>query len=101
MRHKHADLIIAFANNKNLKIQWFNSINGEWVDTYSPCFHEAEAYRIKPTIQRYRVALMNDKDGYYILAQNGGFEFNPENYPGFVCWRTDWIEYEVPSTSVD
>ena len=101
MRHKHADLMIEYANNKDLKIQWCNSIGGEWVDAYVPCFHEDAAYRIKPNIQRYRVALMKVESTYYTSTQDEGMSFNPEMSPQFVCWRTDWIEYEVPSTSVD
>ena len=101
MRHKHADLMIEYANNTDLRFEYFSTLSNKWKDADIPAFHKDLEYRIKPTIQRYRVALMKDEDGYYVLTKNEHFAFDPENYPTFVCWRTDWIEYEVPSTTVD
>lgn len=43
-RHKHADLIIAWANGA--KIQFED--NGFWTDTDSPCWIKTFNYRIKP-----------------------------------------------------
>ena len=47
MRHKHADLIIAWANGA--KIQILNTRTGEW-DTLGahPCWPDICEYRIKP-----------------------------------------------------
>lgn len=101
MRHEHADLMVAYANNTDLKIQYFSTTDNMWRDIQKPSFVAHMKYRIKPKIKRYRVALMKVESTYYTSTQDEGMSFNPEMSPQFVCWRTDWIEYEVPSTSVD
>lgn len=101
MRHEHADVMVAYANNKDLKIQYFSTTDNMWRDADTPTFNKDLEYRIKPEIKRYRVALMKIESTYYTSTQDEGMSFNPEMSPQFVCWRTDWIEYEVPSTSVD
>lgn len=47
-RHKHADVIIAWANGA--EIQFFD--DGEWIDCHEngPRWHEEMRYRIKPKI---------------------------------------------------
>jgi len=54
MRHKHADLIIAWANGA--QIQWKNR-NGQWEDMGEPLWNENHEYRIKtepkPDVVRY------------------------------------------------
>ena len=46
MRHKHADLIIAWANGA--KIQTYRLLQDEWIDTFAPAWVEDSRYRIKP-----------------------------------------------------
>jgi len=46
MRHKHADLIHAWAEGAEIQIKW---VNDSWVDVTGPSFHPGETYRIKPT----------------------------------------------------
>lgn len=94
-RHRHADLMIAYAENRNLQIEIFSPRYNEWREVCQPTFHQDYLYRIKPNNQRYRLALMLTGGRYYVVSQNENSDFNPENYPGFICWRTDWIEYEV------
>jgi len=46
MKHKHADLIHAWADGA--QIQFFNIVYEEWDDTPYPCWDEKGQYRIKP-----------------------------------------------------
>ena len=46
MRHKHADVIIAWANGA--QIQLYHHSRGEWIDTLDPSWLECTKYRIKP-----------------------------------------------------
>ena len=46
MRHKHADLIIAWANGA--EIQTYRLLPDEWIDTFAPAWVEDSRYRIKP-----------------------------------------------------
>ena len=48
-RHKHADLMIAYANNKNLEVQFRMNEQSEWCDVEAlPGWLEDLEYRIKP-----------------------------------------------------
>jgi hypothetical protein len=45
---------------------------------------------------KYRVALMRDTDGAWVVAVEGESEARQiSNFANFECWLTDWIEVEV------
>ena len=93
-RHKHADVIIAWAEGKDVQI--WNSINKRWVDLVlaNPNFR-ADKYRIKPITSNYRVALLRDNSESYALSVNNQEDADfYEKDRGFIRWLTDWIEYE-------
>jgi len=46
MRHKHADLICAWANGA--QIQTYILFTEEWIDTLAPVWVEGSRYRVKP-----------------------------------------------------
>lgn len=46
LRHKHADVIIAWANGEEVEIFY----NGQWIDAKTPNFCAMYEYRIKPKI---------------------------------------------------
>lgn len=56
-RHKHADLMIAYANDTTLKFQYREDESYKWTDcTIAPSFSETSQYRIKPkTVTKYQV----------------------------------------------
>ena len=94
-RHKHADVIIAWAEGKDVQV--WDSINKRWVDLVlaDPNFR-ADKYRIKPPAKKYRVALFeSDTSVYYTSTADTPEDANfYEKGRGFVRWLTDWIEYE-------
>ena len=94
-RHKHADVIIAWAEGKDVQV--WDSINKRWVDLVlaDPNFR-ADKYRIKPPAKKYRVALFeSDTSVYYTSTADTPEDANfYEKGSGFVRWLTDWIEYE-------
>ena len=47
-RHKHADLMIAYANDKNLEVQYRMNEQSKWCDIPLPGWSEELEYRIKP-----------------------------------------------------
>lgn len=49
MRHKHADLIIAWANGAEIECR--NNISGNWLLIPSPNWHLSSQYRIKPEVK--------------------------------------------------
>lgn len=66
MRHKHADLLIAYANDTTLKIEWQHP-DGEWFDvTSNPTFHPKVNYRIKPNTEKVFVFLHKKGSGRWV-----------------------------------
>lgn len=65
MRHKHADLIHAWA--EGAEIQKYNILNDGWIDVLDPSFNEGYLYRIKPrptTVKREGwAAIYSRRDG--------------------------------------
>lgn len=95
-RHKHADVIIAWAEGKDVQI-WLES-PGAWGDvtSESPAWLEDCEYRIKPPSKKYRVALFK-YPGVKAVVSVANSEEDAERYeenPQFVRWLTGWTEYE-------
>ena len=93
-RHKHADVIIAWAEGKDVQV--WDSINNKWCDlTLKDPNFCGKSYRIKPITSNYRVALLRDNSESYALSVNNQEDADfYEKDRGFVRWLTDWIEYE-------
>ena len=95
-RHRHADVIIAWAEGKDVQVWDFTQ--NEWGDvtTESPTWCEGWKYRIKPPTKKCRVALFeSDTSIYYTSTADTPEDANSyEKGRCFVRWLTDWIEYE-------
>lgn len=92
-RHKHADVIIAWAEGKGVQV--WDKNNKRWCDMVlaDPDFM-ADKYRIKPPAKKYRVALFNNGSIYTSTADTQEDVDFFEAAHGFIRWLTDWIEYE-------
>ena len=92
-RHKHADVIIAWAEGKDVQV--WDKNNERWCDMVlaDPDFM-ADKYRIKPPAKKYRVALFNNGSIYTSTADTQEDVDFFEAAHGFIRWLTDWIEYE-------
>ena len=95
-RHKHADVIIAWAEGKDVQVWDFTQ--NEWGDVTdkSPTWCEDWEYRIKPPAKKYRVALFR-KPGEtpcVVVSNSPVTADNLATMPDFVRWLTDWVEYE-------
>ncbi len=93
-RHKHADVIIAWAEGKDVQV-WYDLTN-EWrdVDDDAVYFIAKYKYRIKPPPKKYRVALFNNGSIYTSTANTQEDVYFFEATPSFVRWLGGWIEYE-------
>lgn len=94
-RHKHADVIIAWAEGNDVQV-WDEGAKC-WCDltVETPAF-KGDKYRIKPPVKKCRVALFSSYSGRSIVAACNS-QTTAENYeslPYFIRWLTDWIEYE-------
>lgn len=93
-RHKHADVIIAWA--EGAEIEYRKSPEHIWYSAEYPGWYENYEYRVKPPAKKYRVALFKYPDYYYYtstanIQEDAAFY---ESCRAFVRWLTDWIEYE-------
>ena len=93
-RHPHADVIIAWAEGKDVQV--WDGLNNKWCDlTLKDPNFCGKSYRIKPPAKKYRVALFSYSGGPYIITadtqEDVGFF---EAAHGFIRWLTDWIKYE-------
>ncbi len=91
-RHKHADVIIAWAEGKDVQV-WDEGAKC-WGDVVASIpFFMGDKYRIKPPAKKYRVALFNDYTSV-CTADNMKDASSYEKDSGFIRWLTDWVEYE-------
>lgn len=91
-RHKHADLMIAKANDKTLQIQ--HKDGDMWFDVTNPAFHENIQYRIKPKTKTVRFRnFRHNQPGCLGI----GLTDNPheEDIAYFIEWIGDWQEVEI------
>lgn len=94
-RHKHADLIIAWANGAQIQ---FKSGSGNWVDCMSLVigWYEEVEYRIKREKLQYRVALLKRDDKVWTSVTSEPLVAKSfEELDTFSRWLTDWVEYEI------
>ena len=96
-RHKHADVIIAWAEGKDVQV-WDEGAKC-WCDVMASIpFFMGEKYRIKPSAKKYRVALFrfsSEAASTYTACTDIQEEADSyEQHMGFVRWLTDWIEYQ-------
>ena len=95
-RHKHADVIIAWANGA--EIEHRNAATSLWAKARTPGWYEDYEYRVKPPTKKYRVALFqnsNNGNYYTVVADTQDAAVCYVDALGFVRWLTDWVEYEV------
>ena len=94
-RHKHADVIIAWAEGK--AVQVWDEGTSRWYDIKGkfPLFNEDREHRIKPPAKKYRVALFESYT--FIYTSTADTQEDADLYEkerSFVRWLTDWVEYE-------
>ena len=92
-RHKHADVIIAWAEGKDVQV--WEEFSWRDVTVEAPTFM-GEKYRIKPPAKKYKLALFDRHcETSFVKAANNEFETGEyEKSRNFIRWLTDWIEYE-------
>ena len=93
-RHKHADVIIAWANGEEIEVM-FTPSEG-WVDTSKPKWHEQFEYRIKPKRVKKEgwVNVYPDKyENYEVRYHRTQYAADRHATPGRItCIRIEWQE---------
>ena len=68
-KHKYADLLIAYANDSSLKMQYRPGKSSEWFDSVQPTFFDCAEWRIKPTPKRAFVYMVKHNSSNYWVPQ--------------------------------
>lgn len=95
MKHKHYDLIVAWANGAKIQYKILDS----WVDLNSDdvSWHSDVEYRIKPEqiVVKYRLALRKCNDVYYVSSWTKDNYALIEDSQSFIKWLGDEQTIEV------
>ncbi len=96
--HPHRDLMIEYANDKTIEIEYLSD-DGLWKKpTFFPSFHHDDKYRKKPKVTKkvieYRIYL--DKENN--IKTNYGKDPLPLN---FEKWLGDWQKVEIEAEQND
>lgn len=92
MRHKHCEVIKAWADGK--KVQVRRNADRPWEDVSDPNWFNDKEYRVKPETVKYRVSLHKSSLGrmYTLSADNERDELEYSRCACFVKWLTEWQE---------
>ena len=95
-RHKHADLIIEWAET-GCTLQFLTNGCSSWQDVCgTPVWNENIEYRKKPEVVRYKRFVYKTSTGTGVSIDNYGSNVNTEASPIFVRWiDTEWQEVEI------
>lgn len=102
MKHRYVRLATRYFNNTEIKIQRKSIGSDIWEDDINPYFDcEKYEYREKPSVFRYKIALMEGGSGYGPTEKFLAIEDCDEsdrnsiaNQDNFIEYLTDWIEIE-------
>ena len=90
--HPHRDLMIEYANDKTIEIEYLRDVDGSWIKYREPSFHHDVKYRKKPKFTKkvieYRIYL--DKENK--IKTSYGTNPLPLN---FKQWLGDWQKAEI------
>ena len=90
MKHKHADLIHAWADGAEIQ---FANVRGDWIDSPNPEWLDYDQYRIKPEEKKPVVRwLWATPDGCVTLHMFSDEEAKPMHY----TIKLEWSRTEFP-----
>lgn len=95
MKHKHYDVIVAWAEGKPIQSRHSGRGWADWEKSHSltPGFGSWE-WRVKPAVVKYRNYLYRLAEGQYVV-RTAQADFKSEGMAGFVRWIGDWQEVEI------
>jgi len=84
-RHKHAELMIAYANDTTLKFQYRSNPDEEWSDLSQPNWYPDFEYRIKPkTVTKYQVLYLMTEYNQANVTSDYFFDEEDFNSAGYI-----------------
>ncbi len=91
--HPHRDLMIEYANDKTIEIEYLRVVDGSWREYKEPAFYADVKYRKKPKVTKktieYRIYL--DTHGEINIVERDA----ALNISHFKEWLGDWQKIEI------
>ena len=91
--HPHRDLMIEYANDKTIEIEFLGDRKDEWKNIENPSFFQDEQYRKKPKVTKkvieYRIYL--DTHGEINIVERDA----ALNIRNLKKWLSDWQKVEI------
>ena len=91
--HPHRDLMIEYANDKTIEIEFLGDRKDEWKNIENPSFLDNEKYRKKPKVTKkvieYKLYLDKENEIHMIERQD---LIHPAH---FKQWLGDWQKVEI------
>jgi len=91
--HPHRDLMIEYANDKTIEIEYLRVVDGSWREYKEPAFYADVKYRKKPKVTKktieYRIYL--DTHGVINIVERDA----ALNIIHFKQWLGDWQKVEI------
>ena len=90
--HPHRDLMIEYANDKTIEIEYLRVVDGSWIKYREPAFYQDVKYRKKPKVTKkvieYRIYL-DKKNEIHMMDGKSSLPGN------FKQWLGDWQKVEI------
>ena len=97
--HPHRDLMIEYANDKTIEIEYLRVVDGSWREYKEPAFYADVKYRKKPKVTKkvieYRIYLDKEDEIHMIERQD---LIHPEH---FKQWLGGWQKVEIEAEEND
>ena len=91
--HPHRDLMIEYANDKTIEIEYLRVVDGSWIKYREPAFYQDVKYRKKPKVTKKTIEcrIYLDTHGVINIVERDA-ELNISH---FKDWLGDWQKVEI------
>jgi hypothetical protein len=91
--HPHRDLMIEYANDKTIEIEYLRVVDGSWIKYREPAFYQDVKYRKKPNVTKKTIEcrIYLDTHGEINIVERDA----ESNISHFKEWLGDWQKVEV------
>ena len=91
--HPHRDLMIEYANDKTIEIEYLRVVDGSWIKYREPAFYQDVKYRKKPKVTKKTIEcrIYLDTHGEINIVERDA----ALNISHFKQWHGDWQKVEI------
>ena len=97
--HPHRDLMIEYANDKTIEIEYLRVVDGSWIKYREPAFYQDVKYRKKPKVTKKTIEcrIYLDTHGVINIVERDA----ALNISHFKQWHGDWQKVEIEAEEND